>query len=62
MDGFLKKIIEKIERDVDDTFDKKKALDNLQSYIYLPEKKKEILFREKDNIDLLIVDEANKSS
>ncbi len=61
LDGFLKKIIEENRKDVDDTFDKKKALDNLQSYIYLPEKKKEItIFREKDNIDLLIVDEANK--
>ena len=56
LDCFLKKVIEENKKDSDN-----KPLDNLQSYIYLSEKKKDItIYREKDNIDLLIVDEANK--
>ena len=56
LDNFLKKVIEENRKEPDN-----KPLDNLQSYIYLSEKKKEItIYREKDNIDLLIVDEANK--
>ncbi len=57
LDNFLKKVIEENRKDTVDNI----ALDNLQSYIYLSEKKKDItIYREKDNIDLLIVDEANK--
>jgi len=57
LDNFLKKVIEENRKDTRH----KSVLDNLQSYIYLSEKKKEItIYREKDNIDLLIVDEANK--
>lgn len=56
LDNFLKKIIEENRKEPDN-----KPLDELQSYIYLSEKKKEItIYREKGNIDLLIVDEANK--
>lgn len=56
LDNFLKKVIEENRKEPDN-----KPLDELQSYIYLSEKKKEItIYREKDNIDLLIVDEANK--
>jgi len=52
LDDFLKKVIEE---------NKKDTLDDLQSYIYLSENKKDItIYREKDNIDLLVVDEANK--
>ena len=60
LDNFLKKVIEENRKD---TVNEKmlNKLDKLQSYIYLSEKKKEItIYREKDNIDLLIVDEANK--
>ena len=56
LDNFLKKVIEENRKEPES-----KPLDELQSYIYLSEKKKEItIYREKDNIDLLIVDEANK--
>ncbi len=49
LDGFLKKVIEK-------THNKE-----LQEYLYLVDKRRDItVYREKDNIDLLIVDEANK--
>ena len=57
LDNFLKKVIEENRKDSRH----KSVLDNLQSYIYLSEKKKDItIYREKDNIDLLIIDEANK--
>ena len=57
LDNFLKKIIEENRKDDINT----KVLDALQSYIYLAEKKRDItIYREKDNIDLLIVDESNK--
>jgi len=56
LENFLKKVIEKNRVD-----ENEKHLDNLKSYIYLSSNKKEItIYREKDNIDLLIVDEANK--
>lgn len=49
LESFLKKIIALNE------------VDNLQDYIYLSKHRKDIIiYREKDNIDLLIVDEANK--
>lgn len=49
LDGFLKEVI---------ALNKNK---NLQSYLYLADKKRDIIiYREKDNIDLLIVDESNK--
>lgn len=49
LDNFLKKVIE-----LDSNND-------LQSYLYLSNKKRDItICREKDNIDLLIVDESNK--
>ena len=57
LDNFLKKVVEENRKDDVD----KKILDNLQSYIYLSENKKDItIYREKDNIDLLIEDEKNK--
>ncbi|WP_457745165.1 PD-(D/E)XK nuclease family protein, partial [Sulfurimonas sp.] len=59
LENFLKKVIE-ANKYTDDTKEKD-ILDKLQSYIYLAEKKKDItIYREKDNIDLLIVDEANR--
>lgn len=49
LEGFLKKINEKNE------------VEKLQDYLYLSKHKKDIIiYREKDNIDLLIVDEANQ--
>ena len=53
LEDFLKKIVEFNEVSEATTF--------LKHYIYLPEKDKNItIYREKDNIDLLIVDNANK--
>ena len=53
LEDFLKKIVEFNEVSEDTTF--------LKHYIYLSEKSKNItIYREKDNIDLLIVDNANK--
>lgn len=53
LNGFLKKVIE-----LNPLMEKK---DILQSYLYLSDKKRDItIYREQDNIDLLIVDEANK--
>ncbi|MEA3353106.1 MAG: PD-(D/E)XK nuclease family protein [Campylobacterota bacterium] len=53
LDDFLKKVI-------DENNDKK--IDSLKHYLYLPKNKNRdiTIFREKDNIDLLIVDESNK--
>ena len=49
LDGFLKKVIADNPNN------------DLQSYLYLANKKRDItIYREKDNIDLLIVDESNK--
>lgn len=49
LESFLKKIIAINE------------VENLQDYLYLSKHRKDIIiYREKDNIDLLIVDEANK--
>jgi hypothetical protein len=49
LDNFLKKVIEL------------NTNNELQSYLYLSNKKRDItIYREKDNIDLLIVDESNK--
>lgn len=49
LDDFLKKVININE------------IEELKNYIYLSKHKRDIVvFREKDNIDLLIVDEANK--
>ena len=49
LESFLKKIIALNE------------VDNLQDYLYLSKHRKDIIiYREKDNIDLLVVDEANK--
>ena len=57
LDNFLKEIILENRKDSNDNV----ILDKLQSYIYLSEKPKDItIYREQDNIDLLIVDEANK--
>jgi len=53
LEGFLKKVIEVHEVDA--------ATDFLKHYVYLPNNKRNItIYREKDNIDLLIVDNANK--
>ena len=53
LEDFLKKIVEFNEVSEATTF--------LKHYIYLPEKDKNItIYREKDNIDLLIVDNANE--
>ena len=49
LEGFLKKIIAL------------NGIENLQDYLYLSKHRKDIvIYREKDNIDLLIVDEANQ--
>jgi len=51
LDGFLKKVIQENNNECD----------KLLEYIYLANRKRDItIYREKDNIDLLIVDEANK--
>lgn len=51
LNNFLKRVIK----------EKGNCNDGLQSYLYLSNKKRDIsVYREKDNIDLLIVDEANK--
>ena len=53
LEGFLKKVIEANEVDETTNF--------LKHYVYLPNKKRNItIYREKDNIDLLIVDDTNK--
>lgn len=53
LDDFLKKVI-----DSNSSMEKK---DKLQEYIYLSGKKRDItIYREKDNIDLLVVDEVNE--
>jgi len=53
LDDFLKKVIDE---------NNDKNLDSLKKYLYLPEDTNRdiTIFREKDNIDLLIVDESNK--
>lgn len=52
-EGFLKKISE-----VNEEFD---FIEDLKHYIYLPEKDRDLtIIREKNNIDLLLVDESNK--
>ncbi|CAA6800716.1 MAG: Unknown protein [uncultured Sulfurovum sp.] len=57
LDNFLKKAIEENKNDKQH----EQILDTLKSYIYLAKNKRNItIYREKDNIDLLIVDEANK--
>jgi hypothetical protein len=54
LDNFLKRIIEQNRTD-------NQVINTLQSYIYLSNDKKNItIYREKDNIDLLIVDDVNK--
>jgi hypothetical protein len=51
LDGFLKKVVQ----------EKDNECNKLHEYIYLANKKRDItIYREKDNIDLLIVDESNK--
>jgi len=57
LDDFLKKVInENRQYEVNNPI-----LDDLQSYLYLSNNKRDItIYREKDNIDLLIVDESNK--
>ena len=53
LDNFLKKVIKN-----NNSINNK---DKLQEYLYLSNKKRDItIYREKDNIDLLIVDESNK--
>jgi hypothetical protein len=57
-DNFLKKVVEENEKTENAKFD---ILKKLKSYIYLAKNNKDItIYREKDNIDLLIIDEANK--
>jgi hypothetical protein len=52
LDNFLKKVIKK---------NSNHQLKSLQEYLYLSSNKRNItIYREKDNIDLLIVDESNK--
>ena len=52
LDGFLKKIVQ----------EKGNECNELHEYIYLANKKRDItIYLEKDNIDLLIVDEINKT-
>ena len=53
LDSFLKK-------DIENSLDENKK-DKLKHYLYLQNQKRDItIYREKDNIDLLIVDEENK--
>lgn len=53
LEGFLKKVVDANEINETTTF--------LKHYIYLPKNDKNItIYREKDNIDLLIVDNANE--
>ncbi len=57
LEGFLKKAIEENYGNTDN----RDVLNTLQSYIYLSNQKKDItVYRERDNIDLLLVDESNK--
>jgi len=57
LNDFLKKIIEKNKEDRKC----QETLSSLQKYIYLADHNKDItIYREKDNIDLLIDDKANK--
>ena len=59
LENFLKKVIE--ENRVDASDENINNLNKLREYIYLSKEKKEItIYREKDDIDLLIVDETNK--
>jgi len=51
LDEFLKRVIEK---------NKNYQIENLKEYVYLSNKQDLNIYREKDNIDLLIVDENNK--
>lgn len=52
LENFLKKVIEYNEED--------QRISLLKHYIYLPDNKRNItIYREKDNIDLLIVDDSN---
>lgn len=53
LEGFLKKIV--------DSNEENENTELLKHYVYLPQKNRNItIYREKDNIDLLIVDDANK--
>lgn len=53
LEGFLKKVAE-----INDEFD---CIEDLKHYVYLPEKDRDlIIYREKNNIDLLLIDESNK--
>ena len=57
LNDFLKEIIEKNKEDNK----YRETISNLQKYIYLADKKKDItIYREKDNIDLLIDDKSNQ--
>ena len=57
-ENFLKKILLSNQTNNKDNFE---ILNSLQTYLYLPENEKQIsIYREKDNIDLLIIDQANK--
>lgn len=62
LEDFLKKVIEANQEENQNTEDaQSKILFRLQSYIYLAKKRKNItIYRERDNVDLLIVDDANK--
>lgn len=58
LEDFLKKVI---ELNSSEESSNSKVLDSLQAYVYLADNQKNItIYREKDNIDLLIVDDANK--
>lgn len=53
LEGFLKRVVE--------ANDEGETLESLKHYLYLPENKRNItVLCEQDNIDLLVVDEANK--
>nr|WP_275898375.1 PD-(D/E)XK nuclease family protein [Sulfurospirillum tamanensis] len=53
LEGFLKRVV--------DANDEGETLESLKHYLYLPENKRNItVLCEQDNIDLLVVDEANK--
>ena len=62
-EGFLKETIKITKNNIENDypFENIKSLNGLLKYIYLPEKDRDIeIYREKNNIDLLIVDNSNR--
>ena len=58
----LEQFLSEIAKEDSNSNENKDAIKKLKHYVYLPEKKKDIdIYREKDNIDLLLVDKNNKT-